>query len=376
MAAQNSKKRILVMTNHSYMLWQFRRELIMELLKNNAVYLCMPYVGHEEDFRNLGAKCIRVELERRGTNPFKDLKLLSVYDAVIRKVKPDFVITYSIKPNIYGGLVCRRRKIPYYANVQGLGTAFQNRKTAPIVSLFYKEGIKGADKVFFENEENALEFRKRGIVSEQQQVVLHGAGVNLSYFSYVPYPANDIFHFLYLGRIMREKGVEELFFAAEKLREEEQKKSEETRKKFVLDIVGFFEEPYEERVKHLEEKGIVKFHGFQTDPRPFYQSSDCVVMPSYHEGMSNVNLEAAATGRPVIATDIPGCREAIEEGMSGLLCRKADSESLLERMRQMLDMSKELREDMGKKACLKMKMEFDRRKIVEETCSYFEGSKD
>ena len=281
--------KILILTNHSYMLWQFRRELIAELLKDHMVYLCMPYVGHEDDFKAMGAKCIRVNLERRGKNPFKDLLLCRSYENILKKIRPDLVMTYSIKPNIYGGIACRIAGIPYFANVQGLGTAFQTKKMAKAATFLYKQGLKGAGKVFFENEANAREFADRGIVEEARQVILHGAGVNLDYFSYTPYPRNDKFHFLYLGRIMREKGMDELFAAVRHLKGD-----------FVLDLVGFYEEGYEEQVCELEKDNLARFHGFQKDPRPFYAMADCVVMPSYHEGMSNVNLEAAASGRPLI----------------------------------------------------------------------------
>ena len=373
MISQNSKKRILILTNHSYMLWQFRRELIMELLSEHTVYLCMPYVGHEDDFKQFGAKCVQIDLDRRSKNPFKDLKLLTTYRSVIRKIQPDLVITYSIKPNIYGGIACQLGKIPYYANVQGLGTAFQGRRLAYFATIMYRHGLRKAVRVFFENAGNAAEFRERGIVEPDRQIILNGAGVNLEYFSYSPYPENDCFHFLYLGRIMKEKGIEELFEAAGRLWEEcasvakEHGTAGKESSPFVLDMVGFFEEPYEEQVRELEEKGIIRFHGFQTDPRPFYEKADCIVMPSYHEGMSNVNLEAAAAGRPVITTDIPGCREAVDDGVTGLLCKKEDVDSLYSCMKQMLQMQPSERKDLGRRARQKAEAEFDRRDIVEMT---------
>lgn len=305
------KKRILIVTNHSYMFWQFRKELVEALQKEHEVILAMPFVGHEEDFRKMGIECIPVSMNRRGVNPFAEAKLLRDYKRLLQKISPDFVLTYSIKPNIYMGLLCSCKKIPYYANVQGLGTAFQKPVLAGFVTVLYRIAFRKVKYVFFENKENAREFGERNIVSADRQVVLPGAGINLEKYKMEPYPNHSRVHFLYLGRIMKEKGIEELFYAVRRLKEENED--------FVLDLAGFFEDIYKKQVEELEQLGIAHFYGFQSDPRPFYTEADCVVLPSYHEGMSNVLLEAAATGRPVITSNIPGCRESVENGKSGLL---------------------------------------------------------
>lgn len=351
--------KILMITNHSYMLWRFRRELIQTLMEQHEVVLSMPFVGHENDFKALGLRCIDTNVDRRGINPKTDIQLLKTYDKLVEKEKPDLVITYSIKPNIYGGLVCSKRKVPYFANVQGLGTAFQKPGLAQFVTLLYKAALHRAQGVFFENEANAEEFRKRHIISGEKQIVLNGAGINLESYPYCEYPKNEKFHFLYLGRIMREKGMDELFWAVKKLHQEGEK--------FVLDLVGFFEDEYKEQVEDLEKQGIAVFHGFSENPRPYYEGADCVVMPSYHEGMSNVLLEAAAIGRPVITSDIPGCREAVEDGKSGMLVEVRSSESLYGAMKEMLKLSKKERRAMGVAGCQKMAKEFDKKTVVAET---------
>ena len=189
--------------------------------------------------------------------------------------------------------------------------------------------------------------------------VLRGAGVNLEAYPYVPYPSNKAVHFLYIGRIMKEKGMDELFYAAERLHKEGYS--------FILDLVGFYEDSYETAVRRLENEGIARFHGFKEDPRPYYAESDCVVMPSYHEGMSNVNLEASATGRPVITTYIPGCREAVDMPETGMLVRVKDEDSLYRAMKKFLALSPKRREKMGKNARAKMEREFDREAVVGET---------
>lgn len=353
--------KILILTNHSYMLYRFRLELIQELMKSHEVVLSMPFVGHEEDFQALGLRCIETEVDRRGIDPATDLKLFRAYQRLLKTEQPDLVITYSIKPNIYGGLACRLAGIPYCANVQGLGTAFQRKGLAQFVTFLYKLALGKAKTVFFENTANAEEFCRRGILSAGKETVLPGAGINLDRYPCIPYPENEAVHFLYLGRVMREKGMDELFDAARKLHEK-------YGAGVVLDIVGFYDdEGYKAQVEQLAAEGIAVFHGFQSDPVPYYAAADCVVLPSYHEGMSNVLLEAAATGRPVITSDIPGCREAVEDGKTGLLCKAGDSESLYTQMARMAETSPTARQAMGQAAHEKMRREFAKRLVVEKT---------
>ena len=341
------------------MLWRFRRELIQELMKEHEVVLSMPFVGHENDFAAIGARCIHTEVDRRGINPKTDVKLMKEYYRLIKAENPELVITYSIKPNVYAGIICRMQGIPYYANVQGLGTAFQKKRLAWFATLLYKDALRKTKGVFFENEGNAEEFRKRNILKREQQIVLKGAGINLEYYPYQPYPENEKVHFLYLGRIMREKGMDELFSSVKKLHQEGED--------FVLDLVGFFEDEYKAQVEELEAQGIAVFHGFKEDPRPYYEGADCVVLPSYHEGMSNVLLEAAAMGRPLITSDIPGCREAVDDGKNGYLVKVKSSDSLYEKMKKMIKLSREERVAMGVAGREKMVREFEKGKVVAET---------
>lgn len=351
----------MVITNHSYMLWQFRRELIGELLKRGRVVISMPFVGHEDDFAAMGCQCIDTEVDRRSINPAKDLKLYRTYRKLLKQERPDMVITYSIKPNIYGGYACKKLGIPCCVNVQGLGTAFQKEPIASVVTVMYRKALKGAKTVFFENRANADEFLQRNILKESSITVLNGAGVNLERFVYTDYPSADQpIRFLFLGRIMKEKGVDELFTAAEKLKQEY---GDHVR----FDLVGFFEDTYKDRVEQLERDGVVVFHGFQSDPIPFYQQANCVVLPSYHEGMSNVLLEAAATGRPLITSDIPGCREAVLDGVSGYLCPKQSAERLYEAMKRFVTLSYEQQRQMGQAGRTYVEEHFDKKKVVAQT---------
>lgn len=352
--------KILIITNHSYMLYRFRLELIQALMKNHEVVLSMPFVGHEDDFQALGLRCINTDVDRRGINPKTDFRLFLTYRRLLKDERPDLVITYSIKPNIYGGLACCMAGIPYCANVQGLGTAFQRKGLAQFVTFLYRLALGKARTVFFENRANADEFLNRHILPAGKETVLPGAGINLKKYTYIPYPRNDAVHFLYLGRIMQEKGMDELFTAIQRLHEE-------FGNKVVLDLVGFFEDAYKSQVEQLQKSGIAVFHGFQSDPIPFYAAADCVVLPSYHEGMSNVLLEAASIGRPVITSDIPGCREAVDDGVSGYLCKVRDAQSLYEQMRRIVSLSADTRQSMGQAAREKMVREFEKGQVVQKT---------
>lgn len=351
--------RILIVTNHSYMLYRFRLELLEALAEQNEVVISTPFVGHEDDLKAHGFRLIETAVDRRGINPKTDAQLMNCYFRLLKREKPDLVITYSIKPNIYVGLACSTLGIPYCANVQGLGTAFERRGLAEFVTALYQAAFRKVKTVFFENEADAAVFRSKHIVSAEKQRVLNGAGVNLERYALQPYPANEVVHFLYLGRLMREKGMDELFAAARRLHGEGHR--------FVLDLVGFFEDEYKAQVEQLQADGIAVFHGFQAEPRPFYAAADCVVLPSYHEGMSNVLLESAAIGRPIITSDIPGCREAVEDGVSGYLCRVRDADSLYAAMRRFLELDTAVRAAMGAAGRELAETRFDKNQVVAET---------
>ncbi|MBR4636135.1 MAG: glycosyltransferase family 4 protein [Clostridia bacterium] len=353
--------KFLLITNHSYMFWQFRRELVSALLERGEVVLSMPFVGHEDDLKAMGCRCINTTVDRRGVNPAADSELIKTYRKLLEKEKPDMVLTYSIKPNIYAGRLCSKMNIPYGVNVQGLGTAFQKEPIASIVTLLYRRSMRKAKAVFFENESNANEFVRRRIVTRDRMTVLKGAGVNLDVYTQQPYPSEkESIRFLYVGRIMREKGMDELLYAAETIKKKYGNKVQ-------FDFVGFFEDDYKPRMEQLQSEGILTLHGFTKDPRPYYAQSHCVVLPSYHEGMSNVLLEAAATGRALIASDIPGCREAVDEGINGFLCKKMDRESLVSCMERFIALPADERERMGAAGRAKMEREFDKKSVVAST---------
>ena len=357
--------RILIATNHSYMFYRFRKELVEALMQEHEVILSTPFVGHEDDLQAMGLRCIDMEIDRRSINPFKDMKLLKTYRKMLDEIQPDLVITYSIKPNIYMGSACKAKGIPYVTNVQGLGTAFEKPVLSSVVSVMYRSALRKAGTVFFENEENAQFFLHKNIISAQQMKVLPGAGINLDEYPYVPMQDDGVCSFLFVGRIMKEKGVDEFFAAAKTVKAE-------LGEKVAFDVVGFYEDAYKETVDQLVADGVINFHGFQTDVHPFYEAADCVVLPSYHEGMSNVLLEGAATGRAIITSDIPGCREAVEDGVSGYLCPAKDADALYEAMRRFVELPENCRGELGRRGRERMEQRFSKTAVVAETIKHLE----
>ena len=355
------KKRIAILANHSGGLYDFRKDLISELKKYASVTVAVPHNDRWNELLHLADCVIELPIDRRGMNPFHDSKLFHQYRAILKEVKPDLVLIYTIKPNIYGGLACRMAHIPYAVNITGLGSAIENGGwLKKFVLALYKPALKGARVVFFENAGNRDTLVATGVVPKGRDVVLSGAGVNLEDYPYQPYPQEGAVRFLFVGRVMREKGVDELFAATKRMKQEYGDGVE-------FHIVGSFEEGYKPLMDELEKAGVVKYHGYQSDMKRFYAMASCVVLPSYHEGMSNVLLEAAASGRPLITSDIPGCREAVEDGNSGYLCPAKDANALYEAMRRFMELPKDRRVELGRCGRERMVKMFDKSLVINKT---------
>lgn len=357
---------ILILANHSGGLYDFRKDLIAELKTHASVAVAVPHNDRWDELNGLADRVIELPVDRRGMNPLRDSKLFHQYRAILKEVKPDLVLTYTIKPNIYGGLACRMAHIPYAVNITGLGSAIENGGwLKKFVLALYRPALKGAKVVFFENAGNRDTLAATGVVPKGRDVVLHGAGVNLEDYPCQPYPQAGPVRFLFVGRVMHEKGVDELFAAAKRMKQQYGEQVE-------FHMVGSFEEAYKPVMDQLEQAGVVKYHGYQSDMKPFYAMAGCVVLPSYHEGMSNVLLEAAASGRPLITSDIPGCREAVENGVSGYLCPAKDADALYEAMRRFAALSVEQRSQMGRCGRERMEQQFSKTAVVAETIKQLE----
>lgn len=357
--------KILILANHYNTLRIFRRELIKKLAElGNEVLISIPPAEKQEidTLESYGSKVIITDMERRGMNPVKDISLLNRYKKLLREVNPDKVITYTIKPNIYGSIACKSLKIPHYCNVTGLGSAFMadGGLMRKLVSMMYKFSMNKAEKIFFENVGNRDTLVNENIVRAEQTVVMAGAGVNLDEFAFCEYPEDDgAVHFLNVGRIMREKGMDELFYAIKKIKKEYPNTT--------FDFIGWYEDNYKETVEKMQSENLIAFHGFQSDVTPFIKKANCIVHPSYHEGMSNTLLESCSMGRPIITSNIHGCLEAVEDGKNGFLCNVKDGEDLYCKIKQFIELPYEKRREMGRYARKFVEMNFDKNDVVDRT---------
>lgn len=352
-------KKILILINNDIGLYKFRKEFIKDLLLEHEVSISLPDGPFVKELVNMGCKFVDTEINRRGINPITDIKLIMKYQEILKRIKPDIIYTYTIKPNIYGGLLARINNIPYITTITGLGSSIQESKILQkIIVNLYKVSIKKAQRVFFQNIENFIFFQSNQIISKENTELVSGSGVNLNHFSYQTYPTQTTeINLIFIGRLMKEKGILELFKAAEYFKNKEQK--------IIFHILGFMEDNLDENLNKLIEEETLVYHGQQSDIRPFLKKSHAIIHPSYHEGMSNVLLEAAASGRPILASNIPGCREAFDEGVTGFGFESKSTENLIEAIEKFIQLPHEEKEKMGILGRQKMENEFDRQQVVD-----------
>ena len=349
--------RILVADNHEDGLYKCRGELIDELLKIAEVFISVPGGKYIQRLVEKGCVFEELKIARRGMNPFQESMLLISYAKLLKKIKPDIVLTYSVKPNVYLGYLCGRKKIPYIANVTGLGSSIQdNGFAARLVLFLYKIGLKKASMVFCQNKANHDFLLQHSIIRGPSKLI-HGSGVNLEAHCFEDYPPETReIRFLTIGRIMKDKGIDELLEASRIVKSRYPDAS--------FSLIGFYDGNYKEKIERAEKEGLVKFYGHQDDVHFFIKNCHAVIHPSYHEGMANALLESASSGRPVIATDVPGCIEAFDPGISGISCKPKDSKDLAQAIITFIDLPYSEKIKMGIAGRKKMEMEFDRRIII------------
>jgi len=352
--------KVLILANNSGGLYKFRKELLEELLENrHELFISLPNGDFIEELQQMGCEFIETGISRHGTNPLTDLVLAKKYHTIIKLVKPDIVFTYTIKPNVYGGIACQLCKIPYIANVTGLGTAVENGGFLQKITLtLYKIGLRKAKRVFFQNQENQ-DFMLNHKVLKCAYSLLPGSGVNLELFTPIPYPdETDGVHFVFISRIMREKGIEQYLDAA--------KHFTKTHPELHFHICGFCEPEYKGKLDDYIKNGTVIYHGMVRDVRKIHKISHCTIHPSFYpEGISNVLLESCACARPIITTDRSGCREVVDDCVNGFVVKQHDSEDLIQKIEKFLELKHEQKMQMGLAGRTKVEREFDRRIVVD-----------
>jgi len=351
-------KKIVILSNHHSYTYNFRKEIIQALIdKGHKVWIVLPYGEKVEQLKEMGCKFIDVPLDRRGKNPFKDLNLFFKYIKILNDIKPDMVLTYTIKPNLYGGIICSALGIPYIANITGLSSAIEGKRMMEnIASLFYKIAFRKITRIFCQNTENMQYFIDKNINANKLKLI-PGSGVNLEYFNLLEYPPNNKLEFVFISRIMKEKGIDQYLETAEYITN---KYSDIT-----FHVLGFCEEAYEDRLKIMQDKGIIKYQGMQDDVREFHKISHCTIHPTYYpEGISNVLLESAACGRPIITTDRSGCKETINNGVTGFIIKEKNTLDLINKVEKFIKLTYMEKIEMGLNGRVKVEKEFDRQIVV------------
>lgn len=354
-------KKILILSNRDITLLFIRMELLETLIKKGyEVYVSFPRTDKAIEFEKIGCNYIetKTKIKRRKVTPMKDLALLKEYQRMIKKIRPEVVLTYTVKPNIYGGIACQITKTPYIANITGLGILERNGMLKHIGVLLHRYALKKANCVFCQNTDNEKVLKKYHIGNNTLRKI-PGSGVNIDKFQQMPYPEEDSIQFLFIGRILKQKGIEEYIEMAKQVRENHPN----TR----FHVLGACEEEkYEKILKEAEQKQIIIYHGLQYDIRPFLEKSHCTIHPTYHpEGMSNVLLESLACGRPIITTNRSGCKEIVEDGINGYVVKQQNVADLTQKVEQFLALPNEEKRKMGEKGRKKIEKEFDRNIVVQ-----------
>lgn len=334
--------KVLILANNDIGLYNFRKELLEKLLElKYDVYISLPNGNKVKDLIKLGCNFIETDVDRRGTNPIKDLKLYFKYKKIIKKINPNVILTYTIKPNIYGGIAASKLRIPYLPNITGLGSMFQKKGFLKKILIYlYKIAMKKSNVVFVQNEDNLKVLVDIGIANSSKCILLPGSGVNIKQFCLEKYPEDSVLKFLFIGRIMNEKGIVEYLETARIIKE----KYNNTE----FHIAGEFEEKsFKEKINQFVKEDIVIYDGIVPNSKELIKKCHCTILPSYHEGKSNVLLESAATGRPIITTNIPGCQEIVEDNKTGFVVNLKDTEDLIKKVEKFINLTDEQRKEMG-----------------------------
>jgi glycosyltransferase involved in cell wall biosynthesis len=341
-----SRPTVIFCSNTAWNLANFRGAIIEALVADGwRVVAAASPDGTEHRLRALGAEFHAIPIKASSRNPANDLRLLLSLLVLLRKERPAALLTFTIKPNIYGALAARLAGVKVIATVSGLGSAFlAGGKTARLIDGLYRLGFAGASCVFFQNGDDRDLFLGRRLVRSDQARMVPGSGVDLDRFDVADYPGNDRPSFLLIARMLWDKGVGEFAAAARLFADRE------PRPRFVMVGGAGVDNPSAVPSSELERwshDGLVEYLGPMDDVRPAIAAADCVVLPSYREGVPRSLLEAAAMGRPLIATNVPGCRDVVEDGVNGFLCAQKSAESLADAVRRMADLPIHERKGMG-----------------------------
>lgn len=355
--------RVAIVLNTSWNIYNFRMNFVKKLLAQGyEVHTIAPHDNYTALLVEAGCIHHDVKMDSRGANPIKDLALTIELWSIYRKVKPDIILHYTIKPNVYGTFAASILKIPTINNVCGLGTVFLKRNVVSAIAMFlYKIAFRFPKKVFFQNPDDLALFLNNDLVPAKSADLLPGSGIDLKKFQPSQFKRNESFTFLLISRLITDKGIMEYIEAVNKL------KSKGVSARFQL--LGA-KDPEHKRGIQLAvidewiKSNAIEYLGTTDDVRKFINEADCIVLPSYREGTPRTLLEAASSAKPIVATDVPGCHHVVENNYNGLLCKLKNADDLASKMEQMLALDEATLKRFGENGRRKIEFEFDEELVI------------
>ncbi|EKF9437582.1 glycosyltransferase family 4 protein [Vibrio cholerae] len=358
--------KLIMVANTSWSVFNFRHSLIKELLNCGVeLYVIAPEDKFSAKLTEMGCQVLDLPMQAKGVNPIADLALMLCLLRHYREIKPDFIIHYTIKPNIYGSLAAKLADIPSLAITTGLGYTFVNQNVvSKVARQLYKFAFRYPKEVWFLNEDDRRAFLEHHLIEPNKAVLLHGEGVNLNHFvpTDKPQPDENI-RFLLIARMLRDKGVCEFVEAARQIRQRYPNA--------IFQLLGDCGVPNpsvigREEIAQWEREGVVEYLGTTDDVRPIIAQADCLVLPSYREGIPRTMIESAAMAKPLIVSDAPGCRDVVLDGQTGYLCEVKNAKALVQRCEQFLTLSDSEKQAMGKAGRSFMEAKFDEKWVIKQ----------
>lgn len=355
--------KIAIVLNTSWNIYNFRKGLVEALLENgHKVVTIAPHDKYSDLLTQIGCEHFNVRMDSRGVNPIKDLLLILELYLKYKRAKPDVILHYTIKPNIYGTIAASLLGIPVINNVCGLGTAFLDKNFASRIAIqLYRFAFRFPKKIFFQNHDDMVLFRRKKMVKKGICDVLPGSGIDLNKFTPMNKKKKEKFTFLLISRLIYDKGVIEYIDAVKELKE----KGIDAK----FQILGAIDEKHRRGIPrkiidHWLKEGVIEYLGTTGDVRYAISNSDCVVLPSYREGTPRTLLEAASMSKPLIATNVPGCNNVVKDNYNGFLCRLKDSKDLAQKMEKLLHMPEEQIRAFGQNSRKEVEQKFDERYVI------------
>ena len=356
--------KIAIVLNTSWNIHNFRMGLIKALKeKGHEIIAIAPEDNYTPLIIESGCEYRKVRMDSRGANPVKDFALIFELLWIYKSTKPDIILHYTIKPNIYGTIAATLLRIPVINNVCGLGTVFLNNNlVSKIAGTLYKLAFRFPKKVFFQNNEDLKLFLERKLVAPYIGEVIPGSGIDFNYFKPHKFQRNKKFTFLLISRLIHDKGIVEYINAIKKL------KNDGIDARFQLLGAKDFQHKRgieESLIDNWITNNIVEYLGTTDDVRPYINKADCIVLPSYREGTPRTLLEAASSAKPIVATDVPGCNNVVQDRYNGLLCKLKDADDLASKMTEMMNFNDNEVEQFGLNGRKKVTAEFGEEKVID-----------